>query len=125
MMNKIVLAAAGLLTLGAAAVFSQPTQAQTAPTAFAAHRGGHPGGKRLAKLAERLELTDSQKAQLKPLLKHQAEQVRDIRQNTSLSPEEKRDQLKEVRKGTRPQIMAILTPAQREKMKDLRQQRRK
>ena len=120
-MNKIVLVAAGLLTLGAAAAFSQPTQAQTGPTTFAAQRGGHPGGGRLAKLAEYLELTDDQKAQLKPILKHEAEQVRDIRQNTSLSPEQKRDQIKDVRKDTRPQIMAILTPEQREKLKDLRQ----
>jgi protein CpxP len=125
MMNKIVLAAAGLLTLGAATAFGQPTQAQTGPTTFAAqhngHQGSHQGGGRLAKLAEYLELTDDQKAQLKPILKHEAEQVRDIRQNTSLSPEQKHDQIKEVRKDTRPQIMAILTPAQREKLKDLRQ----
>lgn len=122
-MKNTILAAAGLLTLGLTAAFSQPTLAQTGPTAFAAQRGGHGGG-RLAKLAQSLGLTDDQKAQLKPILKGEAEQVRDIRQNTKLTPEEKQEQVKEVRKGTRPQIMAILTPAQREKLKDLRREHR-
>ena len=122
-MNKMILAAAGLLTLGVAAAFSQPTLAQTGPSVFATRNGGHNGGHaggRLAKLAQHLDLTNDQKAQLKPILKHEAEQVRDIRQNSSLSPEAQRDQIKEVRKDTRPQILAILTPEQREKLKDLR-----
>ena len=121
-MNKTIWAAAGLLTLGLTTAFSQPTLAQTGPTAFAAHKGGHRGGERLAKLAQFLGLTDGQKASLKPILKGEAEQVRDIRQDTKLSPEEKREQIKEVRKTTRPQIMAVLTPEQREKLKDLRHQ---
>ncbi len=123
-MNKTIWAAAGLFTLGLTAAVSQPTLAQTSPTAFAAHKGGHPGGGRLAKLAQSLGLTNDQKAQLKPLLKSEAEQVRDIRQNTKLSPEEQRERIKEVRKDTRPQILAILTPEQRAKLKELRHEHR-
>lgn len=121
-MKKMIWAAAGLLTLGTAAAFSLPAPAQASPTAFAARHAGKHNGKRLDKLAQSLGLTNDQKAKLSPVLKSAAEQVRGIRQNTSLSPEEKRAQIKEIRKNTRPQILAVLTPAQREKLKGLRHQ---
>ena len=102
------------------AVLTQPTLAQTGG-------GGSPGEHRgmgqLKKLADYLGLTDDQKAQIKPIMKSTAQQVKAVRSDTTLTPDAKKAKIKEIRKDSRQQIMAILTPDQKTKLAALRHHR--
>ena len=119
-MKKIILAALAAAAFGLAAVSVAPTLVQAAPGG--AHAGK--GGGRLKKMAQNLGLTDAQKAQMKPILKAAREQAKAIKANTALTPEARKAQMKSLHKNTNQQLMAILTPEQREKMKAMRAERR-
>jgi Spy/CpxP family protein refolding chaperone len=71
---------------------------------------------RLQRMSQHLNLTDDQKARLTPIVQNEAEQARAIRQDTSLTPEQRRAKMKELRQSTRTQIEPILTAEQKEKM---------
>jgi periplasmic protein CpxP/Spy len=76
-------------------------------------RGG-PRGEMLKEMGEKLNLTADQKAKLQEAFKSQREAMKD------LTPEERREKMKENRKTTDAKIKEILTPeqyAQWEKMK--------
>lgn len=80
---------------------------------------GSPEG-HLQMLSERLNLTEDQKAKLKPILEDQAEQMRSLRSDTSLTPEQKAAKKKAIHETTHDQINAVLTPDQQEKFKEMK-----
>jgi periplasmic protein CpxP/Spy len=89
-----------------------------------AQTGMHHGqrGNRLEWLSKQLNLTDDQKAKVKPILDDQGKQMRAVREDTSLSQEQKRDKMKEIHEKTDSQINDILTPEQQKKFADLKEQ---
>ena len=99
-----------------------PALAQTPSPATPVH--GQHGGGRLKKMAEALGLTDAQKAQMKPILISARQQAQAIKGDTSLSDDARKSKLRELHKTTRMQTMAILTPAQRDKLKAMNQAKR-
>ena len=108
------------VTLGRAASFVVPNPTQAAP-------GAHPAkapGARMQKLAADLGLSDAQKAQMKPIRQNAMQQMRALQVDTKLTPQAKMDKMKDIGKSANKQMMAILTPAQREKLKAMRQQQR-
>jgi len=109
------LAALAALGLAAAApAFAQtPAQAPPAP-------GHRHGGGRLQKLAQYLNLSDAQKAQLRPILQDARQQAKAIKADTTLMPDARKAKMKDLRRSTRRQMMAILTPEQRQKLKTMR-----
>lgn len=120
-MQKIITATLLGLIVGSTLAFAPPS------LAGAKHAGtgaGKHAGKRMAKMADELGLTDAQKAQIKPILMNAALKVRTVRQNTSLSPEARKAQLKDIRKSTKQQIAAILTPAQKQRLAATRHHRK-
>jgi len=70
-------------------------------------------------MAKRLQLTDEQRAKIKGIINNAREQARKIRDDASLTREQKRKQLLDLRKNTRQEIGSVLTPEQREKMRKL------
>ena len=116
--NFLVLAA---LSLALTAPLLTPAFAQFAHTA---HAHGQRSGKRLKKLAAELNLTDAQKAQLKPILQSSRQQAEAIKNNATLSEAARKSQLKDLRKSNRSQMLTILTPAQRTQLKAMRQAKR-
>lgn len=72
----------------------------------------------------RLDLTPQQKADVQSILKDATARVKDIRQNTNLSPQDKKARLMEIRKNVRQDIMALLTPEQKAKILQFTQNRR-
>ncbi len=62
-----------------------------------------------------LDLTDAQKAQVKTIVTDNAAQLKAIREDTSLTPAQKMEKLRPLRKAVMDKILSILTPAQREK----------
>jgi protein CpxP len=77
---------------------------------------------RLQKMSEELNLTDDQKAKLKPILQDQAEQMKAVHNDTSLTPEQKKAKMKEIHHTFQPQIAGVLTPEQQAKWKQMKQE---
>jgi Spy/CpxP family protein refolding chaperone len=71
----------------------------------------------------RLNLTSDQKSKIQPLLQAQRQQVEAVRLDSSLTPEQKRAKVREIRQGTKSQIDALLTPEQQQQLKEMRKGR--
>lgn len=72
----------------------------------------------------KLNLSEDQKAKIKPLFDQQHQQVMAVRQDSSLTPQQKRDKIREIRQSTMAQLNSILTPEQQQQWEQMRQQRR-
>lgn len=68
-----------------------------------------------------LNLTDEQKAKLRPILMEENQQMDAVRNDTTLSPDQKVAKANEIRHTASPRIRAILTPEQLQKLADLQQ----
>ncbi len=73
-------------------------------------------------LATQLALTPEQKRQLIPILVTEAPKVRAIKADTSLTKIQKLQQIKAVHDQTDPQVKAILSPEQYQKLQEIRRQ---
>jgi periplasmic protein CpxP/Spy len=76
----------------------------------------------LEMLSKRLNLTDDQKAKVKPLLENEFKQMQDLRQNSSLSREDKRAKFREIRESTNSQIRSLLNSDQQKSFDEWQQQ---
>jgi Spy/CpxP family protein refolding chaperone len=88
-------------------------------------KGGGRGmaGKRMGFMARELNLTDAQKAQLKPMFQQQREQMQALKADTSLTPEQKHEKAQQIRADGRKQFLSVLTPEQQQKLRDMRAKR--
>jgi hypothetical protein len=101
-----------VLAIGCSALFAPaPLPAQTGQAA-----------QKLDQLAAQLSLTPQQKRQLIPVLAAEAPKLRAIKADTSLSKMQKIQQLKAVHDETDPQVRAILSPDQYQKLQQIRRQ---
>jgi Spy/CpxP family protein refolding chaperone len=118
---SLVLVIAGLGVSGSVARAEEPT----AKPEIAPEKGRAAIQERLKKLSENLNLTDEQKEKLKPIIREQAGKMRELRQNSDLSREDKLAKLKELREDMDKKIEPILTPEQKEKWKKFELRRAK
>jgi Spy/CpxP family protein refolding chaperone len=81
-------------------------------------------GARADKVATELGLSADQKAKWEAAMKAQFEQMKAIREDASLTPEQKREKARAVREETDKGIKEILTPEQYAKLQKMRQDRR-
>jgi Spy/CpxP family protein refolding chaperone len=88
-------------------------------------RGGMRGGPGIDQLAQQLNLTDDQKTKVKPILDAQQQKMRDLRGDTSLSPDDRRAKMQGIRDETTTQMKAVLTPDQFEKWQTMMQRGRR
>lgn len=79
----------------------------------------------MAMLAEKLGLTDAQKAQFQQINKDMWQQGRAIRQDSSLTDDQKKEKIQDLRKQSHKQLFGILTPEQKEKLKQMREEHKK
>jgi periplasmic protein CpxP/Spy len=75
----------------------------------------------LQMLSEKLNLTEDQKAKLKPILQDQAQQLKALHDDPALSPEQKSAKKKIIHELTQDQINNVLTPEQQDKFKQMKQ----
>jgi Spy/CpxP family protein refolding chaperone len=73
-------------------------------------------------IAQQLNLTPEQKAKILPILRDEGPKVQAIKNDNSLSKIQKVQQIRAIHQQTDPQMKAILTPAQYEKLRTIRQQ---
>jgi Spy/CpxP family protein refolding chaperone len=67
-----------------------------------------------------LNLTDDQKAQMKKIREDAKSQIDAVKNDTSLSAEQKQAKMKEIRRDSHKHVMSMLTPDQRKTMKQWR-----
>jgi periplasmic protein CpxP/Spy len=77
---------------------------------------------KLEAIAQQLNLTPQQKAKVLPILAEEAPKVQVIKNDNSLTKIQKVQRLKAVHQQTDPQMKAILSPAQYQKLQTIRQQ---
>jgi periplasmic protein CpxP/Spy len=79
----------------------------------------------MAMLAEKLNLTDAQKAQFQQIGRDMRKQGMAIRQDSSLTDDQKKAKMQELRQQSHKQMFSVLTPEQREKLKQIREEHKK
>ena len=90
-----------------------------APTSFA-QKGGTMA--KAQTIAEELKLTPQQKEKVLPILAAEVPKVQAIKNDNQLSKTQKIQQLHAIHQQTDPQMKAILSPEQYQKLKTIRQQ---
>jgi Spy/CpxP family protein refolding chaperone len=76
----------------------------------------------LQKIAAELNLSDDQKAKIKPILQGEVEELRGVKNDASLSPEQKQAKSKQIHEASKSKIGEILTPKQKEKWAAMKQE---
>ena len=79
----------------------------------------------MAMLAEKLGLTDAQKAQFQQIGRDTRKQGMAIRQDSSLTEDQKKQKIQDLRKESHKQMFTVLTPEQKEKLKQIREEHKK
>ena len=95
------------------------TIALLAPTSFA-QKGG--AMSKAQAIAQQLNLTPEQNEKILPILAAEAPKVNAIKNDNSLSKVQKIQQIRAIHQQTDPQMKAILSPEQYQKLKTIRQQ---
>jgi len=73
-------------------------------------------------IAQQLNLTPQQKEKIVPILVAEAPKLRAIKADNSLSRMQKMEQVRAIHQQTDPQMKAILSPEQYQKLKEIRLQ---
>ena len=71
--------------------------------------------RRLQMMQQRLNLNDSQAAQIRQIFTESRAQMEALRSNTSLTPEDRRAQMMTLHQGEQSRVRAVLTPDQQTK----------
>jgi Spy/CpxP family protein refolding chaperone len=84
---------------------------------------GHKGqrGDRFKMLAEKLNLTEDQKAKIKPILEEEMKAMKAVMDDTTLDRDAKRPKIDEIRKSYREKILPLLTPDQVKKLDEIKE----
>ncbi|HKT25806.1 MAG TPA: Spy/CpxP family protein refolding chaperone [Terriglobales bacterium] len=122
----LALILSGAMTLPLAALAQDSGSATSGDTANATSQQAtnNERGQRGEKFAEALNLTPEQKADLKSIHENTRQQAQAIKNDSSLTADQKKAKFKELRKSSREQMMAKLTPDQQKKFKEMRAERR-
>ena len=103
----------------AIAALSTAIFALLSPTSFAQKAGAM---SKAQAIAQQLNLTPQQKEKILPILADEAPKVQAIKNDNSLGKIQKIQQLKAIHQQTDPQMKAILSPEQYQKLQTIRQQ---
>lgn len=87
-----------------------------------AARGPMSTDERLQHLTQMLNLTSDQQAKIRPILDNESQQMQTLRENTSMSRDEKMTQMRSIRENTMSQITPVLTPDQQQKWQQMQSQ---
>lgn len=110
------LALAGLLSMAGGAAIAQDNSAAAAQEQGQAygHRGMNPDAQ-LQRLTKHLDLTADQQAQIKPVLENAHQQMMQIRQDQTLSPQDRHSKMQAIHEDTKSKIEAALNDTQKQK----------
>jgi len=75
-------------------------------------------------LYSQLNLTEEQKAKIQEIQKSRRDQLSALKEDTTLTPEQKREKMRTIMESCQKQMDEILTPEQKQKLDQLREQMR-
>jgi len=81
--------------------------------------------KRIEMMSEKLNLTEQQKKDIKPIIENEMKEMRTVREDSSLTPEQRREKTKAIRQTTQAELNKILTPEQQKKYAEMEEHREK
>src|SRR4051794_25329070 len=132
-MKRILINSALAVTLAATAAFAQQSAQQPnqpsgdattqQPTGNYGHHGRHgkmDPQKAAEHLGKRLNLSADQTAKLEPIFATQQQKMTELRSNTGLTEDQRREQAKAIFKDTHDQLSQVLTPDQMQQLKSMR-----
>ena len=111
--------AAGLVFCGTQAFAQEPGSAPetSAPSTDRGSGGGHRGmmdpDQQLTKMTKRYNLSADQQGQIKPILMDQQRQMLLLRQDSSLTPDEKKPKMRGIHSDSNSKIEAVLNDDQK------------
>jgi hypothetical protein len=84
------------------------------------------GGDRMKMLAEQLKLTTEQQDKLRPIFAEETKKARELREDTALAPEQRREKMGKIREETRKKVKdaKILSDEQWKKWEEILAQQR-
>jgi Spy/CpxP family protein refolding chaperone len=106
-----------LLALGSTA----PVLRAEAGDSAKGQREHHPKGNPGERMKKELGLTADQSEKMKAIHQDSEAQLKALRENTALSPEEKKAAVRQIREATKAKVDAILTPEQAAKIEKMRE----
>lgn len=104
----------GLNTFARPQDAQQPSPRQAAPKMA---QGRESVEQRMERMSKELNLSQEQREKIRPLLEEQDKKMGELHNDTSLTQEQKRDKARAMMTETHEKITAILTPEQKEKLK--------
>ena len=112
--NKLM--AVAVLALSALFLLSQAALAHTAKAKN--------GSRAMSRMTQELNLTADQQAKIKPIFASEHSQMRALKKDTSLTAQQRREKMKEIRQTADSQIKQVLTADQQTKWQQLRAEKR-
>ena len=119
----------GLLTLGLAggAAFAQESTttapAQTNDNMQGMHQNMHHRGmnadQQLKRMTKKLNLSADQQAQIKPMLESQDQQMEQLRMDKTMSRQDRRQKMMDIRQDTSQKIEGVLNDTQKQKYESM------
>lgn len=114
-MNRLLLSTSLALALSGSLAMAQQQDAAPAPTAKPHH--AHNPQREAAKISKKLNLSADQTARLEPILADRDNKIAALRNDTTISHEAMKQQMKAIHQQTRQQFASILTPDQMQQLK--------
>lgn len=110
------LLATALACCGTALYAQQDNMGQGGPPA--AHKMPSPE-QRLQNMTKTLNLSDEQQQKIKPLLDSESQQMQSLRSDTTMSQQDRRSKMMDIRQKTDDQIKGVLNPDQQQKWQEM------
>ena len=128
--SLLILAAAGVISIAAPFATAQnspsPSNDQQSPTAQengGRHHGPPDPAERTRELSKHLKLTADQQTKVQAALVSERSQMESVHQDTSLSQQDRRSKMMEIRKSTDDQIRGLLDSNQQKKWDEMQARR--
>ena len=121
MRSKVVaISLSGILAFGAtSAIYAQEADAPQQQQGHPGHHGRMNPDAQLQHLTKVLELTPDQQSQIKPVLEARQQQMQALFQNQSLSRDDRRSQIQQIRTDTKTKIEGFLNDQQKQKFETM------
>ena len=125
--SLLILVAAGAISIAAPFAVAQDSPAQNSDQQASAQNNGHRHGmdpdQRTQELTKKLKLNTDQQAKVKDALVSEHSQMESLHQDSSLSQDDRRAKMMDIRKTTDTQIRGILDSNQQKKFDEMQAQR--
>ena len=127
--NKLTVSLLGLVLSAGLAMAQDPGQSQndsttTAQTAPATQRRPTDPARQARHMAKQLGLSADQVSQIEPVIADRQQQMESLRSDTSLTPRQRRKQMRSIMRDSNSKIEAVMTDSQKQQYEQLLQSRR-